>query len=420
MRILPVFVGASSGAALGFLLGPPAFALFGAVAGGAASALSPWARSRHGDPRVAGIDLGEVRDIPVSLRCEYHESGVRLTFDFPRSLRQDALLEVRLWDRWRERWVPGRAPFNADGGIRRRSKVILGQAVVYLPCDALVYDRSGSFDVYLSFFHETALGESRLFDQRLPCELMLGLPGKGSSWSYGLHLRPLVDLLMAIARADGSPTPEKTGVVLRALQRFEPSTETFAELRTYMRADPHRPFELTSRQVRFAFPEYPLVHIFDWLVEIAKADGAVTTRSQELLELFASACNVAKLELDDWLTSRDARASVSKRRTTPPESSSGQRAASDRWSARARAAPPKSATLPIAPPAPKVKSPWEVLEVAETATEEEIQSAYRKKVAQYHPDRVAHLPSEFQDLAHHKLLELNGAREQIKLLALCT
>jgi curved DNA-binding protein CbpA len=55
--------------------------------------------------------------------------------------------------------------------------------------------------------------------------------------------------------------------------------------------------------------------------------------------------------------------------------------------------------------------------VPENATDDEIQAAYRKKVAQYHPDRVAHLPSEFQELAHQKLLEINGARERLKSLA---
>jgi curved DNA-binding protein CbpA len=71
----------------------------------------------------------------------------------------------------------------------------------------------------------------------------------------------------------------------------------------------------------------------------------------------------------------------------------------------------------VAPPAPRPKTPWEVLEVPENATDDEVQSAYRKKVAQYHPDRVAHLPSEFQELAHQKLLELNAARERLKKLA---
>jgi DnaJ-domain-containing protein 1 len=417
MRVLPVVLGGAASAALGASLAGREGALVAAAVGALTVARSKLAQTRRRDPRVAGVDLGELRDIPVTLRCEYHESGVRLNFEFPRSLRQDAILEVRLWDRRRARWVPGREPWEGEIGIRRKAKVVLGMAAVYFPFEALVYDRAGAFDVYLGFFYEGPLGEERLFDQRDPCELMLGLPAKGASWSYARHLRPLVDLLMAMARSDGAPSPEKTGAVVRVLQRFEPSTELFAELRAFMRAEAPRPYELTAREVRFAFPEFTLGQIFEWLTEIAKADGAVTTRGQELLELFASACNVPRLELDDWLTSLDARAPAPKRPTEPPPAQ-GPRPSTDRWSTRPRAAPPRSsATLPVAPPAPRPKTPWEVLEVPENATEDEVQSAYRKKVAQYHPDRVAHLPSEFQELAHQKLLELNAARDRLKRLA---
>ena len=417
MRVLPVVLGGAACAALGVSFAGREGAVVAGALGAFAVASSRLAKGPRTDPRQPGVDLGELRDIPVALRCEYHENGVRLNFEFPRSLRQDAILEVRLWDRRRARWVPGREPWAIEGGIRRKAKVVLGLAAVYFPFEALVYDRAGAFDVYLGFFYEGPLGDERLFDQRDPCELMLGLPGKGASWSYGQHLRPLVDLLMAMARSDGAPSPEKTGAVVRALQRFEPSSELFAELRGFMRAGAPRPFELTAREVRFAFPEFTLAQVFEWLAEVAKAEGPVPARGQELLELFASACNVPRLELDDWLTSLDARAPAPKRATDPP-SDQGPRPSTDRWSTRPRGpAPRSSATLPVAPPAPRPKTPWEVLDVPENATEEDVQAAYRKKVAQYHPDRVAHLPSEFHELAHQKVLELNAARERLKKLA---
>ena len=45
------------------------------------------------------------------------------------------------------------------------------------------------------------------------------------------------------------------------------------------------------------------------------------------------------------------------------------------------------------------KSPYTVLGVPSTASDEEITQAYRQMAKQYHPDRVAHLGPEFQGLA---------------------
>lgn len=55
------------------------------------------------------------------------------------------------------------------------------------------------------------------------------------------------------------------------------------------------------------------------------------------------------------------------------------------------------------------KSPYDILGVDINATKEEIHAAYRKLVKQYHPDRVAHLGKEFQDLANKKFIEIKDA-----------
>ena len=59
-------------------------------------------------------------------------------------------------------------------------------------------------------------------------------------------------------------------------------------------------------------------------------------------------------------------------------------------------------------------SPYEVLGVSRVASAEEIQSAYRKLVAQYHPDKVQHLGKELQELAHEKMLEIQSAYEALE------
>jgi hypothetical protein len=57
---------------------------------------------------------------------------------------------------------------------------------------------------------------------------------------------------------------------------------------------------------------------------------------------------------------------------------------------------------------------YTLLEVSPHASPEEIKAAYRRAVARYHPDKVAHLGPEFQELAHKKLLAIQQAYETLQ------
>lgn len=55
--------------------------------------------------------------------------------------------------------------------------------------------------------------------------------------------------------------------------------------------------------------------------------------------------------------------------------------------------------------------PYTLLDVSPQASPQEIKAAYKRAVARYHPDKVAHLGQEFQELAHKKLLAIQQAYE---------
>jgi len=55
--------------------------------------------------------------------------------------------------------------------------------------------------------------------------------------------------------------------------------------------------------------------------------------------------------------------------------------------------------------------PYALLEISPHASPEEIKSAYKRAVSRYHPDKVAHLGKEFQELAHKKLLAIQKAHD---------
>ena len=57
------------------------------------------------------------------------------------------------------------------------------------------------------------------------------------------------------------------------------------------------------------------------------------------------------------------------------------------------------------------ENPYEVLNIPQNATKEEIKKAYRKLAHQYHPDKTAQLGPEIQEVAHRKMQEINAAYE---------
>lgn len=57
--------------------------------------------------------------------------------------------------------------------------------------------------------------------------------------------------------------------------------------------------------------------------------------------------------------------------------------------------------------------PYEVLGVSSSASVESIQAAYKARMQEYHPDKVAHLGEELQQLAHRKAVEIQEAYRRV-------
>lgn len=63
------------------------------------------------------------------------------------------------------------------------------------------------------------------------------------------------------------------------------------------------------------------------------------------------------------------------------------------------------------PPPPR--TPYEILGVSPDADQAEIKAAYRRMANQYHPDKVAHLGKEFQELAEQRFKEIQEAYDRL-------
>lgn len=76
------------------------------------------------------------------------------------------------------------------------------------------------------------------------------------------------------------------------------------------------------------------------------------------------------------------------------------------WTRRTSSPPPDDLTADFSQ-----MDPYTLLEVSPQASADEIKAAYKRAVTRYHPDKVAHLGKEFQELAHKKLLAIQQAYE---------
>jgi hypothetical protein len=104
-----------------------------------------------------------------------------------------------------------------------------------------------------------------------------------------------------------------------------------------------------------------------------------------------------------WLRNRAGK--VPRPRTTARERARGP-------GGRARAAS-GGAQNGAAEPEPPAWDPWSVLGVRRGATAEEIRDAYRAQMKLYHPDRVADLGPELQEVAHRKSLDIQRAYQEL-------
>jgi hypothetical protein len=57
--------------------------------------------------------------------------------------------------------------------------------------------------------------------------------------------------------------------------------------------------------------------------------------------------------------------------------------------------------------------PYQILGISGSSSPEAIRNAYRARMCEYHPDKVAHLGEELQELAHRKALEIQEAYRQL-------
>ncbi|RKG61051.1 J domain-containing protein [Corallococcus sp. AB011P] len=113
-------------------------------------------------------------------------------------------------------------------------------------------------------------------------------------------------------------------------------------------------------------------------------------------------------------SARDGARSGSARARDDGASGSGGRQGASRaraWQAD-EATPPRGSRAVAAEP--ETKDPWTVLGIERGTPKDEARKAFRTLIAQYHPDKVAHLAPEFHALAERRTREILDAWEALE------
>ena len=63
--------------------------------------------------------------------------------------------------------------------------------------------------------------------------------------------------------------------------------------------------------------------------------------------------------------------------------------------------------------AEKIEQVYDHSPLGKFHSKEEIDAAYKARMKEYHPDKVAHLGEELQELARRKVLEIQKAYQQL-------
>ncbi len=233
-----------------------------------------------------------------------------------------------------------------------------------------------------------------------------GSGGGFSRWGFNpvsdgpVFMETLFSMLGRLAAADGRVSPEEEqafrNVVIHELGITEPASVASA-METFRRAaSGSRPMGEFARKAAETFRSRPqlLEMMLIIMIRVTVAKGALHAEEDRLM---AEAASIFGFHPGAY---KNLKARYSYAQGGFSGSGGGQQSSANQSGFGSF----------------NLKEAYSILEVAENASEAEIRKAYRKKAAEYHPDKIAAkgLPEEFTDLANAKFQEIQKAWEQIR------
>lgn len=347
------WIGKIVGGAIGGMVGGPVGLAVGASLGHAYDA-------SDGTTTLQGGRLG--------IDGSYEDDGLGhlVLLTFPPSLPAQATVIAILHDA-AGGTVRAPAPWADDhGDFALVAEVVGGEALLYVPYAALDYDAAGVGVLQVATLLAGAGGGGTSEAGVIGMDMLdLPLPAARPAGGRMAVLQPLIDLGMAVARADGTVDRQEIRLLKEFFRgSFNMQGPELNQLRDAIKAADTTDIPGTVQAVFRRLPSLTPSDLLAFLAAVARSDDHVDASEVAVIREVAQALGATAKETDAALAELDLTAQ---------------------------------------------DAPHTVLGVDRGASAPQIKAAYRELMKAYHPDRVATLPAEFQELAHKKSQEITAA-----------
>ena len=368
------WIGKAVGGTLGFIVGGPVGAAIGAGIGHGVDAMD------EENVDIEGDGLG--RNLDAEAASFFDEIGMALKIDVKNELPANSFGLIQIMNSERD-FIRGHKPFQHDDGLFLVTSPISERSCqFYLPRGAIRWPNSTQkFGIVFSVVvqsgneDEPSLFGTSIFEMELPPYTRL----VKADW-----LSPLIGLCMEVVHADGRVLSAEVRMVRNYFQEvFELEPSDLNALKIEMKKKPTGNLQALIDRAMLRLPRLSPPDILAIMADISKCDGEVHEREVEVIRRAALLMGLAQ---ENWTdVAAELGLSDHRRQQSRPSTSSMS-----------------------------ISEAQKVLGISNDASAAEIQAAYRKLVADYHPDRVAFMPKEFQDLAHQKMTEINAAYARVR------
>ena len=347
--------GKAIGGSLGLVIAGPVGGIIGLALGAVADGAT--AENDH---------TSDIPNLDIDIRLIDDEMGRFVQLFFKREVPNGAVVVSLLLD-GRGRPVRAIDAFADMGNFVAHRAIERGRAEFYVPFSALRYRRPGVYTLRSTVImmapgadEPTALGRKH-FDFVLP---------KHQRWSRVEFLRPLMGLCLSVLHADGEPSERGAKIIKKFfIDTFDIPRNQRGQLSALMNAGVDDDLHPMAQAVVRRMPALKPQDLLALLAEIARCDRPPSRAARNQIKEIAIYLGI-------------------------PE---------NRWHEME-----KRLDLMV-----KIGDPWELLGIDREATLADIKKAYRTKLAGLHPDKVARMDPEIQDLARNRTVELREAYETV-------